>query len=72
MTCWIDAGHRPASRQAKETKECLICKWFDAQKPGADGACRVNPPVLQAGDIFGRWPLLTVADWCGKWKWNER
>ena len=50
---------------------CNKCTFFDdhktaVQSPKADGLCRYNPPVTQAGpDEHGLWPVVSTSDWCG-------
>lgn len=52
---------------------CETCRFLSNKVNKASGLCRVNPPVLVAGEDdseypYGEWPRVGLADWCGKYE----
>lgn len=52
---------------------CRECRFFDLMSAlDPEGWCRINPPVrfrVEGADpAWGRWPMVTPTDWCGKFE----
>ena len=46
---------------------CEKCSFYENQNQSS-GSCRVNPPIVLKGDNKAVWPVVTVEDWCGRFK----
>jgi hypothetical protein len=49
---------------------CGTCRYFDRNKDGDCGVCRIAPPtnVLRQNESIGEWPGVRPDDWCGQGK----
>ena len=52
--------------------QCKDCRFFyDRGMGDHSGYCRRYPPAVMErleGKEFWRWPIVSVADWCGEWE----